>query len=75
MLETSPIPHTKRLQLAEIKQEQPGDIFTLFRDQRVSRLYNLIILAEEHEAQKLIDWFQQVFYRKRRNSPGHLTEG
>ena len=61
MFETFPILHTKRLDLVEINQEHLGDIFTIFGDERVTRFYNIVTLVEEHEAQKLIDWFQNRF--------------
>lgn len=64
MFETFPTLHTKRLDLVEIKQENLGDIFKLFGDQKVTQFYNIVTLTQENEAQKLIDWFQNRFTEK-----------
>ncbi len=64
LFDAFPVLHTERLDLIEITQAHLADLFKLFRDEEVTRFYNLLPLKYEHEAQKLIDWFQNRFADK-----------
>jgi len=52
---------TERLKLTKITQEHRDDYYTIFKDERVTRFYNIIPCKEEEEAQKYIDWFQSRY--------------
>ena len=64
MLDIFPDLHKTRLDLVEIRQEHLEDIFKLFSDCRVTRFYNVVVLTEQSEAQKYIDWFSNRFADK-----------
>ncbi len=63
-MDNFPTLHTARLDLVEIQQQHLGDLFKLFSDTNVTRYYNLLPLANEQEAQKVIDWFGSRFAEK-----------
>lgn len=63
-LDTFPVLFTNRLDLVEIKQSHMGDLYKLFRDEKVTRFYNLLPFQNEQEAQKYIEWFQNCFKDK-----------
>lgn len=56
-----PTLNTERLNLIEIQQSHLGDIYDLFKDEAVTRYYNLLPLKEEKDAQPLLDWFCSRF--------------
>lgn len=53
-----PYLQTERLELVEITQSHLTDYYEIFRDERVTKYYNIIPFKEEKEAQKYIDWFR-----------------
>lgn len=53
-----PTLHTERLDLVEIRQTHLGDLYRLFRDEHVTRFYNLLPFKQEEDAQALLDWFR-----------------
>ena len=50
-----------RLDLVEIKQSHLEDVLNLFRDENVTKFYNLLPFRSEQDAQKFIDWYQIRF--------------
>lgn len=60
-MNTFPSLYTERLDLIEIQQSHLNDIFKLFGDEKVIRFYNLLLLKEEQEVQKYLDWFKGRF--------------
>jgi len=66
---------TERLNLTMITQEHRSDYYSIFKDERATRFYNIIPFKEERvtrfyninpfkeeeEAQKYIDWFQSRY--------------
>lgn len=55
---------TERLHLVEIKQQHRGDLFQIFSNPEVTRYYNVVLLTEEEEAQKFIDYFSSRFAQR-----------
>lgn len=52
---------TKRLNLVEIQQEHLKDIFSLFRDDKVTKFYNIKTMQKPEDGQVYLDWFQKRF--------------
>ena len=55
---------TKRLELIDINQSHLTDYYNIFKDEKVTKYYNMIPFKNEEEAQKYIDWFQSRFKDK-----------
>lgn len=58
---TFPELQTERLSLVEINQSHLTDYYEIFKDENVTKYYNIIPLKEQEEAQKYLDWFKFRF--------------
>lgn len=61
MPEQFPTLETERLVLTEITQSNLEDYFNIFRDEKVTKYYNINPLTKPEEAQKYIDWFRSRY--------------
>ncbi len=52
---------TARLKLIEIRQAHLKDLFLLFGDSRVTRLYNIKTFHTPEDGQIYLDWFRSRF--------------
>lgn len=56
-----PLLETERLNLVEIQQKHLNDIFSLFRDEEVTRYYNIKTFQKPEDGQIYLDWFEKRF--------------
>lgn len=52
---------TERLTLIEINQSHLMDYFEIFKDENVTKYYNITPLKKPVEAQKYLDWFESRY--------------
>jgi len=53
--------HTERLNLIEITQSHLRDYYEIFKEEKVTKYYNIMPFGQIEDARKYIDWFQSRY--------------